>query len=82
MTFVLLVYRIYSYFLTCTYLYLLFPQNLSINKRQVPAAPSNDVQSNMSKRDVIRSTDFNMLMVLGKGSFGKVLLAERKVRFG
>lgn len=38
----------------------------------------NDVPHNMSQQDLIRATDFNFLMVLGKGSFGKVLLAERR----
>jgi len=39
---------------------------------------SSDAPHNMNKTDVIRASDFNFLMVLGKGSFGKVMLAERK----
>lgn len=46
-------------------------QKTSITKK--PSIISDkDVPHNMGRKDVIRATDFNFLMVLGKGSFGKV----------
>ncbi|XP_064478191.1 protein kinase C, brain isozyme-like isoform X1 [Ornithodoros turicata] len=48
-------------------------------RKGLPAGDSlSDIPHNMGKQDVIRASDFNFLMVLGKGSFGKVMLAERK----
>nr|CAD7411240.1 unnamed protein product [Timema poppensis] len=44
----------------------------SITKRAPPSS-DKDVPHNMGKKDVIRASDFNFLMVLGKGSFGKIL---------
>ena len=46
----------------------------STRQRKVSADPGN----NNVKKDAITVDHFNFLMVLGKGSFGKVVLAERK----
>ncbi|XP_047477410.1 protein kinase C, brain isozyme-like [Penaeus chinensis] len=53
-------------------------EKTSITKKVTSGTTDNHIPHNMNKRDIIRATDFNFLMVLGKGSFGKVLLAERK----
>lgn len=52
--------------------------NLSGSGSISPNSSVNALPHNMSKQDVIRASDFNYIMVLGKGSFGKVMLAERK----
>jgi classical protein kinase C len=47
-------------------------QKTSITKKPSITA-DKDVPHNMGKKDIIRASDFNFLMVLGKGSFGKVM---------
>jgi classical protein kinase C len=48
-----------------------------MRKTSITKKPSitadKDVPHNMGKKDIIRASDFNFLMVLGKGSFGKVM---------
>ncbi|CAL1282425.1 unnamed protein product [Larinioides sclopetarius] len=49
-----------------------------MKKKSEKISAITDIPHNMGKQDVIRASDFHFIMVLGKGSFGKVMLAERK----
>lgn len=47
-------------------------RSTTIGTRRTAPPPDREVPHNMASADVIRATDFSFIMVLGKGSFGKV----------
>ncbi|ESN93361.1 hypothetical protein HELRODRAFT_88955 [Helobdella robusta] len=52
---------------------------LKLSSQDSRTLPAHDLQTTtMPMKDLIRVTDFNFKAVLGKGSFGKVVLAQRK----
>lgn len=54
-------------------IYFVFQSRISISQKKREVMHGNmDIPHNMGKQDVIRASDFNFIMVLGKGSFGKV----------
>lgn len=69
---------IHNKFLTIISAKLVYVNKKPSQVKPLVLRPEGQSTNTISKEAMVKATDFNFIKVLGKGSFGKVLLAELK----